>query len=318
MSNISAKFGGKFTRTPEGTTAFVLERIKELKSLLPLEGRLVIVFSAIGDMTNRLTELWNYKRRNDPQAGELLDQIVKFFIDYYVQLLGNETPSIDFDIDIEILKDAFSRVSVRNSESSDESYIVRRDKDHLISFGEVISTVIMKDFLVLKGFETQLLPATSFLVTDDNYGEATPDLDATKSRFSKMINAIPTSKIVLIPGFIGKEKESAYTTLLGREGSDLTLSIVSWLLEKETKRDTATLYFKDQDGVLDETGAVIPLMEIIEVMKIVEKSEIGKIIALTALEFAKQNDMKLWVGNYAKPYDPKNGTQISLRIKTLA
>ncbi|PJF20305.1 MAG: aspartate kinase, partial [Phototrophicales bacterium] len=105
--------------------------------------------------------------------------------------------------------------------------------DAILGFGERLSARIIAAFLRQHGLRGVALDATHLIVTDDVYGNATPDMKLTRKRVEE--NLLPLLERGIIPvvtGFIGATKSGKPTTL-GRGGSDYTASVISAIIEAD-------------------------------------------------------------------------------------
>ena len=95
--------------------------------------------------------------------------------------------------------------------------------DSILSHGERLSASILTHALKERTVASEFLDASRVVVTDDNFGEAAVDFQATnkhvRAHFTK------TRKLQVVTGFIGATVEGIITTL-GRGGSDYTASII--------------------------------------------------------------------------------------------
>ncbi len=120
---------------------------------------------------------------------------------------------------------------LRELESMYESYMtlkIRDDriKDLLVSYGERISTQLMRIALYQIGLEsTTLFGREAGIITDDFFGEANPlptACELVKTRITSRLN----KEIPVIAGFIGQTRDGLITTL-GRGGSDFTATFIA-------------------------------------------------------------------------------------------
>lgn len=98
-----------------------------------------------------------------------------------------------------------------------------REKDLLMSCGEIISAVIMVQTLKKIGLEAVALTgAQAGIITDNNFGESV----ITNVNPAGILKLMNEEKIPVIAGFQGVSKEGEVTTL-GRGGSDTTASVIA-------------------------------------------------------------------------------------------
>jgi aspartate kinase len=80
------------------------------------------------------------------------------------------------------------------------------------------------------------------IVTDDDYDDAIPILEASRKRLDALSKPLEEYKTISLAGFVGVTLDGL-ETVLGRGGSDLTAVFVSCLLN--SKYHTETLLYKD-------------------------------------------------------------------------
>lgn len=101
--------------------------------------------------------------------------------------------------------------------------IESREKDLIMSCGEVISTVIMVQTLRKEGIgATALTGAQAGIITDNNYGDS--EIKEVKSE--RIIDIIKNRNVPVVAGFQGVTSNGDVTTL-GRGGSDTTASVLA-------------------------------------------------------------------------------------------
>jgi len=114
--------------------------------------------------------------------------------------------------------------------------------DHVISFGELISSKIIYHYLKDNGFDLEWLDARELIKTDGNHGNADIDIKETNKKITKTIDK---TKNYITQGFIGS-KEKGVTTTLGFEGSDYSATMFAYVL----KAESVTIW-KDVPGVFN-------------------------------------------------------------------
>ncbi|MDR1026085.1 MAG: hypothetical protein LBL47_01675 [Lactobacillus sp.] len=115
-----------------------------------------------------------------------------------------------------------------------------KERDRVLAHGESYSSSLLGDFLVSCGVKAEVLGGEKLpILTNSVFGRADiKDVDV------KAINqSLKKGNVVIVPGFIGRDKNGDFTTL-GFDGSDTTaVSIASWM-----KADKVCL-FKDVNGI---------------------------------------------------------------------
>jgi aspartokinase/homoserine dehydrogenase 1 len=120
-----------------------------------------------------------------------------------------------------------------------------RGSDSVASFGEQLSSQILAAVLRERGIRAQSVSATELIVTDDNFGAATPLMGPTRRRLQELIKPLLEQGVVpVITGFIAAT-EQGVTTTLGRGGSDYTAAMVGAGLDADE-----VWIWSDVDGIL--------------------------------------------------------------------
>lgn len=118
--------------------------------------------------------------------------------------------------------------------------------DQIVSYGEVVSSLIIDGFLKSEGLPSHGWDARFLVRTNALYREAQVDWTTTEQLIQREWNALPEGpKICVCQGFIGHTAENA-TTTLGREGSDYSAAIFAWCLQAES-----VTIWKDVPGMLN-------------------------------------------------------------------
>ena len=221
------KFGGASIRDSS--------RIENVFSILSSykNEKIVIIFSAIANVTNLLEELVDLHLMNDLRKQHKLVEIHQIHLNIVKDLFEkNHAIYNKLDNLIDEL-----RVIIDKKPESGYSFIY----DQIVSYGELMSTKILNDYLNLRKFNCILLDARDLVKTDSKYQNAKIDWSSTK----KNIKKIKLDSPIITQGFIGSNT-SNQTTTLGREGSDFTAAIFANILNADE-----VIIWKDVNGVLN-------------------------------------------------------------------
>lgn len=108
-----------------------------------------------------------------------------------------------------------------------------RGSDYLLSFGELLSSIIVADAFTVRGLNAAWVDSRDCLVTDSTYTRAVPQMAETRERCKKKIAPLVAKKrIPLMGGFIAATAEGIPTTL-GRGGSDYSAAIFGAALDAD-------------------------------------------------------------------------------------
>ena len=221
------KFGGASIKNSE-RIANVFSIINNFKNQ-----KIIIVFSAIANVTNMLEDLVDLYFNNSQQLKSKLLEIRNVHAQ-----ITNELFEKDHKVFIEIEK-IFSEIDffLKTNSNKNLSFVY----DQIVSAGELLSSKILSNYLTNKSFENILVDARDIIKTNDKYQNANIDWASTKDKIKSYLVDFP----IITQGFIGSDS-SNYTTTFGREGSDFTAAIIANVLNV-----SEVTIWKDVDGVLN-------------------------------------------------------------------
>ena len=178
---------------------------------------LVVVFSAMGKVTNMLEAVVDAYYYNEKDLSDSLNNVKKFHLEIINHLFDKNHRIFDYVNNLFVELDW----ELEGDFKKEYDYIY----DQVVSVGELLSTRIMSSYLLDKDFNHQLLDARDFIKTDNNFRNAKIDWQNSK-KYRKVIS----KGFYVTQGFIGCTSEN-FTTTLGREGSDFSASIIAFLLD---------------------------------------------------------------------------------------
>ena len=201
---------------------------------------ILLVVSAMGKTTNMLEKALSDFREHEGQLGmEALHEVIAYHDNIINGLFGDDT-NPDF---AETIANLFIELWEKLQDTGkpyDYQY------DQTVSFGELISTTIIQEYLNKRDIPARWLDARKYVITDENYRAASPDWDETRLRISKLNDEHIRGLVCLTQGFIGGTEDGKHSTTLGREGSDFTAAIFANCLDAEE-----VTIWKDVDGLLN-------------------------------------------------------------------
>jgi aspartate kinase len=108
-----------------------------------------------------------------------------------------------------------------------------RGSDYLLSFGELLSSLIVADAFTIRGLNAVWVDSRACLVTDATHTRAIPQMSETREKSKKKILPLLSKKrIPVMGGFIAATAEGVPTTL-GRGGSDYSAAIIGAALDAD-------------------------------------------------------------------------------------
>lgn len=115
--------------------------------------------------------------------------------------------------------------------------------DRIVSYGELISTAIVSEYLTMRGLAAKWIDIRDCFVTDDRHRQATVDIGASAPLVLAAASN-PDARLFISQGFIGADARGE-TTTLGREGSDYSAAVAANILDAES-----LTIWKDVEGIL--------------------------------------------------------------------
>jgi aspartate kinase len=227
------KFGGASVKDAQG--------IRNVAGIIQQQppNNLVVVVSAMGETTNALEQLtWAYLRREVD-----IDQIwhrIRTQHEQVIRELTTTEPKV-----FEQVYELFSDVEAILSQEPEPHLHPDRVYDHLVSFGELLSTRILNAYLNQSGLDSYWVDARRLIRTDDSHREGKVDWDQTNEHITDTLADLLETSVAITQGFVGSTGEG-HTTTLGRDGSDYTAAIFAYCL----KAGSVTIW-KDVPGVLN-------------------------------------------------------------------
>jgi aspartate kinase len=134
-------------------------------------------------------------------------------------------------------------------------------RDHIISYGERMATVLLYNFFKNQGFNVSYI-IDPLLVTDDNFGDANCLMDQT----AKKIKLAKFGDVTIVPGFYGSTVNGNITTV-GRGGSDYTAMVFASILKCDARIITDVPGIMTSDPKLFANSRTLPEVSMSEVLK---------------------------------------------------
>ncbi len=225
------KFGGASVKDANG--------IRNLLNIVnTFDTPLVLVVSAMGKMTNAFEVLvQNYFQGRTNEVASQLQCIEAFHNQIVDDLFGADKPKL-LEGFLECQLHLKKRLTLPPSLHYDFEY------DQIVSFGELMSTLIVSAYLKFSGVINRWVDVRQVLKTDNLYRDANVDWELT-TRLMKKELTFEDCAIYVTQGFLGGTL-SNLTTTLGREGSDYSAAIIGYVLDAQK-----VTIWKDVPGVLN-------------------------------------------------------------------
>ncbi len=227
------KFGGASVNSADAVRnmAQVVQSHLESKPLM-------VVVSAMGKTTNLLEKLVPGSA-DVSSANTLRQQLEVYHLDIAKSLIPNDKTIIKKIQDL--LHQLDNTIVSLQPDAAHYNY----NYDQVVSFGEIISTTIIAEYLNHLGINTLWSDARQLIQTDNHYREGRVDWQASETATKTLLTDSITYSVILTQGFIGGTVDHK-TTTLGREGSDYSAAILAYCLNAES-----VTIWKDVPGFLN-------------------------------------------------------------------
>ena len=185
--------------------------------------------------------------------------------------------------------------------------VTPRAMDTLASLGELMSAALMAGILRAQGSPAEAVDATELIVTDDNFGNATPLFAETNAKTRQRHAALRHRGVIpVVTGFRGATQDGTCTTL-GRGGSDYSATIIGAALDADE-----VWIWTDVDGVMTADPRLVPTAHIIPEISYREAIELSffgaKVLHPKTIQPVMKQKIPVWIKNTFNPSCP--GTKI--------
>ncbi|MAD54982.1 lysine-sensitive aspartokinase 3 [Idiomarina sp. UBA3162] len=296
QNNLSiAKFGGTSVATYDAISAAVANVQQQTQ-------RLIVVVSACGGVTDALVKIAHMASN----SADSLAQIEQRHQTILSQVSRLRQPRLLYwQTALECIHaDLRQHLEERPGETSTR---FSQWRDRLLSFGERCSSLL---FCAVWEEQTQtmaeVMTAETWLVTDERFGHARPNMDATRTKTAQQLLTLNSDIQYVTQGFIGAT-EAGLTTTLGRGGSDYSaalLAVATGASEVQIWTDVAGVY--STDPRLCKEAFPIPEMSFDEAA---EMATFGaKVLHPASLIPAIEHNIPVFVGHSQFP--ERGGTRL--------
>ncbi len=129
-----------------------------------------------------------------------------------------------------------------------------RTSDLAQSYGERLSAVLVATMLQDMGMNAVAVDADELgMITDDQFGHASADIEATRANIEPKINAmLEREEVPVITGYFGRTADG-HVALFGRNGTDYSAAVIANAIGAETLE-----IWKDVDGFMSVDPRMVP------------------------------------------------------------
>ena len=277
------KFGGASVKDAEG--------VRNLAAIVGREkGELVVVVSAMGKTTNLLETLCNAYFYKQEDAAAIMGRLREFHL-----AIARELFPVNDGV-FRHLEELFAVLEAMLAGESSMCYDYEYDR--IVSFGELLSTTIVSEYLRMEGIDNRFVDARKCLKTDANYRNANVDLDLS-GELCRTVFDFRGTRVYVAQGFIAGTRTNQ-TTTLGREGSDYSAALLANLLDAES-----VTIWKDVPGVMNADPKAYEGAEVIGRMSYKEAIELShfgaKVIHPKTIKPIQNKRIPLYVKSFLRP-----------------
>lgn len=263
-----------------------------------------IVVSAMSKITDLLLDTLSKAERGDEYGLEAnLVTLNARHVDCLRSLLPTDHQAATKEA-VESLVAEFARIA--------RGMLLLRDRplrsvDEAIAIGERLSACLITAFLNAQGIAAEAINAARVIATDNEFGNATPIMEATRGRACSVIEPLLDKRVIpVVTGFNASTLDGRPTTL-GRGGSDFSASILAAAL------DAHELWiWTDVDGIMSADPRLVKNPRVLPEVTYAEAAELAyagaKVLHPRTLAPLAERKIPVWSKNSFAPEKP--GTRI--------
>ena len=284
------KFGGASVKDADG--------VKNLIRVLNETGNKdkLIVVSAMGKTTNALEVVVKdyLKTSRIPASLETVKDYHRQIID---ELFHSDQAPVWFRTE-----NLFTELEnfLEHNKSTQYDFVY----DQIVSYGELISTTIVSEYLNSQNIPANWLDSRNLIKTDSTYRDAKVDWSKTQQLIQEQVDS---KKLNIVQGFIASDPNN-FTTTLGREGSDYSAAIMAYCLNAEN-----VTIWKDVPGVLNADPRFFQKAQLLNKISYEEAIELAfygaSVIHPKTLQPLQRKEIPLFVRSFLNPSE--EGTAVS-------
>ena len=305
---IVMKFGG----TSVGNAAR-FRQCAEIVGRAAQQDRIIVVVSAMAGVTDLIFRTIAAARHADAAATEMqLQQFEQVHRELISTLFDNSRHPAALEFIEQVCKQLQRACHALSALRSD---ISAQTTDSLVALGEKISSWVLAHYLQQSGVAGKHVRAEDVIITDGNFGNASPDMEATRSASqSVLLPLLQAGAIPVVAGYSGASPDGRSTTL-GRGGSDYSATI----LGAACGADEVWIW-TDVDGVLSADPRICPDATVLPEISFAEAIELAyygaKVIHPKAAFPAMDAGIPVLIKNSFRPDAP--GTRITRSTSSAA
>ncbi|WP_340201602.1 aspartate kinase [Ascidiimonas sp. W6] len=282
------KFGGASVKDADG--------VKNLVKVLETVGyeNTLLVVSAMGKSTNALEIVVKNYFENDKLLQNSLQEVKQYHLDIMLELFDAASNRAEKHPVFWKVEGLFAELNsfLSLNKSPNYSFVY----DQVVSFGELLSTTIISQYLMEAGIKNTWLDVRNFIKTDANYRDGNVNWEETQININDGVNK---SLLNITQGFIGSDGNN-FTVTLGREGSDYTAAIFAYCLNAQN-----VTIWKDVPGVLNADPRYFSKTQLLHQISYEEAIELAfygaSVIHPKTLQPLQRKEIPLYVKSFINP-----------------
>jgi aspartate kinase len=260
---IVIKFGGTSVGDADRVER-AIDIVHERRELRP-----IVVVSALSGVTNDLVAATEAARRGDSEEVEkIVSRIRARHEEVGVRLIRAKQDFLDsFHAQLTKQTDQIHTI-LKGIALVGE--VTARTRDKVVAIGEKLSSLLFAYSMSLRVLPGEHVDSEEVVITDDRFGEATPQMELTREAARRvLLPHIERKRIPVMGGFIGRSTSGA-TTTLGRGGSDYSAAIVGAAIGA-----VEIQIWTDVDGMMTCDPRLIPEAKVIDQISYDEAAELA-------------------------------------------
>jgi bifunctional aspartokinase / homoserine dehydrogenase 1 len=284
-----------------GTSVGNAERFRHCAAIVSeaaRQDRIVVVVSAMAGVTDLIFKTIEAARNGDSSATQ---GHLRKFESVHRELMGSLFEPRHQDAANAYIAEVITQLqNACHALSALRSDISAQTADSLVALGERISAWALAAYLQQTGSHAEFVRAENVIVTDSNFGNAAPNIEATRKKCEQSLLPILDRDVVpVVAGYSGADAQGKSTTL-GRGGSDYSATIIG----AATGADEVWIW-TDVDGVLTADPRICPDAATLPEISFEEAIELAyygaKVIHPKAAYPAAEAGFPVWIKNSFRP-----------------
>lgn len=284
--------------------------------------KVVVVVSALAGVTNKLINVADQARKGTEQQ---IKEFTKKLFEEHAAVICDAVKDKQIQKEIEqITKTAVGELEKVLTGICYVGELTPKSRDYVLSFGERLSAPIVWGALRDLKVETQCFTGKDAgIVTDSNFGEASPLMNVTIHQLKERIGPLLEKGVVpVVTGYIAATQDGVVTTI-GRGGSDYTATILGVALAADE-----VWIWTDVDGIMTTDPKIVPSAKTLPELSYQEAAEMAifgaKAMHPRALEPVIEAKIPVRIRNTAHPHNQgtliagKDGAKSSGAVKAVA